>query len=53
MPKYITCITRMLLNSHSRALRTTSCEGNELIQNTHCQYCEYWKDNLEDTEEED
>lgn len=39
--KYLVCITRMLLNSHS-IKGMTSCPGSEKILDTHCQFCHYY-----------
>lgn len=39
--KYLACITRMLLNSHS-IKGMTNCPGSEKILNTHCQFCHYY-----------
>lgn len=41
--KYIACISRMLIRSHSVPFRT--CDGSEMLRNSHCIHCEYWKEN--------
>lgn len=46
MPKYITCITRVLLNA--RRILMTSCPGDPALYDTHCQFCHYWADNQAD-----
>lgn len=53
-PKFICCITHMLLNS--RYIRMSACPGEELLIPTHCKHCEYWKENqyiFEDDESDD
>ena len=49
MPKYITCVTRVLLNA--RRILMSSCPGEPALYDTHCQFCGYWAENLpEETE---
>lgn len=43
MSNYISCITRMLLNSHR--IFMSSCSGEPSLYDTHCQFCHYWADN--------
>lgn len=51
MPKYITCITRVLLNA--RRILMSSCPGEPALYDTHCQYCGYWVENQTEPEGED
>lgn len=51
MPKYITCITRVLLNA--RRVLMSSCPGDPLLYDTHCQLCHYWVENQEEPEEDE
>lgn len=51
MPKYITCITRVLLNT--RRILMSSCPGEPSLYDTHCQYCDYWVENQPELEEDE
>lgn len=43
MDKYITCVTRTLLNA--RRIPMISCPGEPSLYATHCRYCRYWVEN--------
>lgn len=43
MPKYIACITRMLLNAHRVFM--SACPGEPSLHDTHCANCHYWIEN--------
>lgn len=51
MPKYITCVTRVLLNA--RRTLMSSCPGEPALYDTHCQHCNYWVENQPEPEEDD
>lgn len=51
MSKYITCITRVLLNA--RRILMSSCPGEPALYDTHCQYCNYWIENQPEPEEDE
>lgn len=47
--KYISCLTRMLLNSHNVFM--SACPGVPTLHSTHCQFCNYWAENQPEPED--
>lgn len=40
--RYLACITRAMLDGHA-IIGMTKCEGSDLIRDTHCVFCKYYK----------
>lgn len=52
MPRYITCITRMMLNAGIIPGKG-NCKGMEKLVDTHCQFCDHYIGNDPEYETED